>query len=233
MNRQLFLLLFFTLLKFGEGIVIPHFIYNGITTMITNAFGERAEKTAFKAQEYLDKKSGVDMSLGNIAEMSVEMVKVLEPYEKYVIISSYVNNRLVYLKDIISAMFKTKKTTQKELNEMIGLAIILNETEASAAEVLLSTPQCWLSSDDFYFPKSVDPCRDLSRDAFFKIISRIESVMDTLKSQKSMLEVPIAWDTHLRHVITKLDMFSVDVLEEKDRKKWSSIKEYIQSKQLL
>ena len=49
--------------------------------MITNAFGERAEKTAFKAQEYLDKKSGVDMSLGNIAEMSVEMVKVLEPYE--------------------------------------------------------------------------------------------------------------------------------------------------------
>ena len=57
--------------------------------------------------------------------------------------------------------------------------------------------------------------------------------MDTLKSQKSMLEVPIAWDTHLRHVITKLDMFSVDVLEEKDRKKWSAIKEYIQSKQLL
>ena len=201
--------------------------------LLISQFGKKTEQIAYKAQDYLEKKSGTDISLGNISGMGVEMVKILEPFEKYVIISKYINSRIVYVSDILTAMFAQKKASQKDFNELIGLTIILNETETSATQVLLSTPQCWLGPKDYYFKRSTDPCRDLSKESFSKIISRIEGIQKTVESMKSTVEVPLAWDNHLRSVMMKLDMYSADVLEEKERKKWSAIKQYIQSKRIL
>jgi hypothetical protein len=140
-----------------------------------STFGKSLEKAAYKTQEYLDERTGADISLGNLSGMNVEMVKVLEPLKKYAIISNYLNNRLIHVTEILTKMFSfsKRKESLKDLKELMGLTIILNETESAAAEVLLSTRKCLLGSDDYYFKRSIDPCRELSKEALIKIISRV------------------------------------------------------------
>ena len=231
-NFKPFIILLLTLGALVEGNLLPYMVISTVKKLLVKTFGPRVQQVAFKAQEYLEKRTGNDLSLGDLAGMDVEMVRMLEPFEKHVIISNYINNRMIHANEMLTGLFDRQNASQKELNEYIGLAIILNESEAAATEVLLSVPQCLLGQDEYYFKRSSNPCRDLSLEAFTKVISRIEAVQKTIEKMKSAIQKPLAWDNHLRHVVMKLDLFSEDVLNANQQQKWAKIKEYIHNKQV-
>lgn len=165
--------------------------------------------------------------------MRVEMVRVLEPFEKYVVVSDYVNNRLKHVTEMMTSLFAQKPASKKDFNEYVALTIVLNETEVAAAEVLMSTTPCLLDQSDYYFQRSNDPCLELSKKSIASIMKRIEKVQKKIETMGSSVQVPGAWDAHLRHVVGKMDLYSDKVLNEKQQTSWNKIKEYILSKQLL
>lgn len=226
--------LLFSIFCLSEGIIFPIFIYEGLTKLLSKEFGKQAERVAFKTHEFIEKRAGVDISLGDLSGMNVEMVKVIEPFKSHVVVSTYIENRLVHAAGDLKSLFTQKKTSLKQFKEFIGFTIIMNETEAAAAEVLLSTRQCLLSPKDYYFKRIPDPCHDLSQESIKKIITRIEDAQKIIKSMKVIVDnAPAEWDNHLRHVVVKLDMFTGKVLNGKEMKRWTDIKEYIQNKRVI
>lgn len=180
------------------------------------------------------------MSIGDLTQMDVEMVKVVEPVENFDMVSDYLNNKashnLVFLRSYKNfpklLISKNKAEIQSNFNEAIGIFVILNESESTGAEVLMSVQPCLLTNEDHYFRRQQNPCRRLTTEIMSRIVDRFDEINSLRMKFGDLIHVPAEWDSHWRQIISRLDDHA-EVLDKAKRLRWMVIKDQVRNKRML
>lgn len=172
--------------------------------------------------------------------MDVEMVKVVEPVENIDIVSDYLNNKashnLIFLRPFKSfpqqIIKRNRAEIQSSLDEVVGIFVIMNESESTGAEVLMSVQPCLLTREDYYFRRQLDPCRKLTTEIMTRIVDRFDVVNSLRIKFGALIKVPAEWDSHWRQIIARLDDHA-EVLEKTKLLRWMEIKDQVRNKRIL
>jgi hypothetical protein len=224
--------------------MIPTFVYKGVSAVIHQILGEDIKLAAMKFHQKMDKSLGKDISIGDISTMDVEMVRLVEPFPKHAIVTDFISNKAAnnmgFLKPLKHAIMKDKvfdtkyDEIQTDYNEVIGIYIVLNESETAAAEVLLSAQPCLISSSDHYFSRIRDPCKFLAKDGVSKILGRFDGIDKMRTVLGKYLKTPSEWDHHWRQIYYRLDPYINDIgLSKSERASWDKIKDLISSARVV
>ena len=225
--------------------IAPKIILSVASQVLKSLSGDRLQKAAIKLDRKLDKALGNDVSIGDVATMDVDMVSIVEPYDKHAIVTDYLAEKAAtgfgHLEPITMSIFNKERIvkskqdiTQTFLNELIGTYIVLNESESASMEVLLSMKPCLLSNSDNFFNSSSDPCRVLAKEIASRIIERFLNVEKLRSSLGNLLKFSSEWDSHLRFVYLRLDLYIQDLdLGKSLKSSWSKIKDHIEAKRVL
>lgn len=242
-SKVLSLIIFASFLNFSVNAKIPVFVYKAAGQILTHLMGDEIKKASFKLHRKLEKTMGKDVSVGDIATMDVEMVNVVEPYQKHAIVTDFLVGKAVSnrenLEPIIKALRKKRaleniSEAQIFLNELVGIYIVLNESETASTEVLLSAKPCLLSSTDHYFRQEPDPCKAIAKESVSKMIGRFEDIEKLKGSMGESLKVPSEWDNHRRQIYFRLDSYINELpLSKMEKSNWAKIKDFIDSKRVL
>lgn len=217
-----------------------------ISTTLHLVMKDQADKVASMFKEK-GSNIGKEVTVRDLALMSVEMVNVVEPDVSDTVLYKFLADESVQTAGKV--WFAIKKlpprwwTTQEKIaeqaekfkpvvDELIGLYIVLNESDTAMIEVLLSAPQCLLSNEDELLQKMTDPCRDIGKKAFEKIIDRYLKVMGMDKDTRGALKISSEWNSRSRQVVARLDTFS-GILDSDLSPKWTKIKNFFLSKQII
>lgn len=245
MNIKVVLYIFFTAFLQVYTANVPIFVYKAMGQVLKHVMGEKVQKAALKLHQKLDKTLGKDVSIADVATMDVDMVSVVEPYQKHAIATDYLASKAAtnfgHLEPITKSFFNKENIikakhdiAQNFLNELIGFYIVLNESDSASIEVLLSTKPCLLSSNDHYFNKVPDPCKLLANQYMTNIIERFGNIEMLSKSLGELLKFSSEWDNHLRPVFFRLNMYVEELTLNKSQKSsWDKIKEMIDSTRVL
>ena len=243
MNKKfLLLILFASFLQFSVN--IPIFIYKAAAQVLKHIMGEEMQKSALKLHQKLDKTLGKDVSIGDIATMDVEMVGVVEPYQRHAIVTDFLLGKAASNRESLKPTIKVLRSKAAALenlpeaqifvNELVGIYIVLNESETASTEVLLSAKPCLLSSTDNYFGRITDPCKSISKESVSKMIGRFEDIENLRVDMGEFLKVPSEWDNHWRQIYFRLDSYIEELsLSKSEKSNWDKIKELIDSKRVL
>lgn len=224
--------------------MVPTFVYKAVSAVLHQILGEDIKIAALKFHQKMDKSLGKDISIGDVSTMDVEMVRLVEPYPKHAIVTDFMSNKaannmafLEPLKKVImkdSVFGKKYAEIQVDFNEVVGIYIVLNESETAAAEVLLSAQPCLLSSSDHYFSRIRDPCKFLAKEAVSKLLDRYDAIDKMRTVLSKYLKVPSEWDHHWRQLYYRLDPYINDIgLSKSERANWDKIKDLISSARVV
>lgn len=224
---------------------VPIFVYKALGKVLQNVMGDEVQKAASKLNQKLDKKLGNDVSIGNVALMDVEMVRVVEPYDKHAIVTDFLAAKAAanwgHLEPISKAIFSKKSIIKNNLaeiqtflNELLGIYIVLNESETASTEVLLSAKPCLLSNTDHYFKKAADPCKIIAKESISKIIERFKNIEKLKASLAEYLKFSSEWDSHWRPIYFRLSSYMDELsLDKSEKSNWDKIKVLIDSKRVV
>lgn len=245
MNRKIVLFIFFAAFLQVSTANVPVFVYKAVSQVLRHVMGEKIQKAALKLHQKLDKTLGKDVSIADVATMDVDMVSVVEPYQKHAIATDYLAAKAAtnfgHLEPITKSILSKERIikskhdiAQNFLSELIGLYMVLNESDSASVEVLLSTKPCLLSNTDHYFNKVPDPCKLLANESVSKIIERFVNVDKLRKSLGELLKFSSEWDNHWRPVYFRLNMYVEELpLNKSQKSSWDKIKEMIDSTRVL
>ena len=239
MNRTSLIFLVLVCLQVVSA-MIPNFVYGAVSTVLKQIFGEDVKMAALKIHQKMDKALGKDISIGEVSMMDVGMVRVVEPYLKHAVVSEFIANKAAHnmsFLEPIKSLPEKEKIFQKhpdikvDFNEVIGIYVVLNESETAACEVLLSAQPCLLSSSDHYFSRMPDPCRAIAKESVSRIIGRFDSIEKLRKSLEKYLKVPAEWDYHWRQIYRRLDVYIGSLsLSKSELEIWERIKTLVTSR---
>jgi hypothetical protein len=245
MNFKMLLLIVFVPFYQVNTANVPIFVYKALGKVLQNVMGDEVQKAASKLNQKLDKKLGNDVSIGNVALMDVEMVRVVEPYDKHAIVTDFLAAKAAanwgHLEPISKAIFSKKSIIKNNLaeiqtflNELLGIYIVLNESETASTEVLLSAKPCLLSNTDHYFKKAADPCKIIAKEFISKIIERFTNIEKLKASLAEYLKFSSEWDSHWRPIYFRLSSYMDELsLDKSEKSNWDKIKDLIDSKRVV
>lgn len=221
-----------------EGAFIPHLAQRAIAMGLKKVVGSTGKKAAEAVHGKIEENLGRDVSIGDISTMKVEMVQVIEPFGKTATVTDFLGNRAARWLSVLSPLkkspmkeklLKKRPDLQIDFSELLGIYVILNESETAAAESLLSAPVCLLTSKDKYFNGVNDPCASVSTEILERIIERFTEISSLRESFGDLLKVSSEWDSHWRMIFLRLEPYASDLLAKKTKllKTWESIGEQI------
>ena len=245
MDKWTIIVVFSILLHLNAVTAIPAAAIKFIGSAIANLLSRQAKDVVQKIRENIKENIGKDISIGDLATMNVEMVTVVEPIENSSVIVEYLGAKArtdhLLMNNIMSAgsgIFRKSKMSLSEanqaqivLNELAGIYIVMNESDTALAEVLLSAPLCVLTREDKFFSDMRNPCTDIGREAFTKIIKRYEDISSMQDILAESVKTPGEWHWHWRQIVLRLDLYR-QVLTPEQVIKWIRIKDFVSSKQL-
>ena len=216
--------------------VVPAVMVTVLKLVFKNQISSAKEKVA----EKINKNLGRDVSIGDLTKMDVEMVKVVEPIDNIDMVCDYLNSKashnLVFLRPYKTfpqiLISRNKAEIQSNFNEVIGIFVILNESESTGAEVLMSVQPCLLTHKDHYFRRQQDPCRRLTAEIMNRIVDRFDEINSLRIKFGDLIRVPAEWDSHWRQIIARLDDHD-EVLDMAKRLRWLVIKDQVSNKRML
>ena len=241
-NSKLFLILIASLIVFQECEAVTPAALKAIHSLLNKIFGNAIKNTATQINDKIEKNLGQDVSIGDIESMNVEMVRVVEPYSSQAIVTDFMGNKAAFLLSTLRPLkstFMGKKknlkqypTAQYDLNELIGIFMVLNESDSAAAEALLSAQPCLLSREDYHFKRVANPCHNLSEEIMVKIIERFDEIESFRKHfNDASVKISGEWDSHWRQIIGRLDQYASTVLNSKSLPRWLNIKSFIENQE--
>lgn len=234
----LFSLSLIAFLQIYEVFAIAPLIARLLIPEIKDFVSGNVKKIKDKVKETIKENIGRDISIGDLTTMNVEMVTLVEPFENHSVVTEYLAGKaekdlgiVKYSLGIPIDALKEKiiakvDEVQKFFSELVGLYMILNESDTSLVEVLLSTTQCVLTREDKYLAGIDNPCSKFGLETFEKIVKRFSEITK-IQAKNSSLKVPGQWNRHLRQVFLRLDQHST-LLSSKLQNEWNALRDLIQ-----
>lgn len=218
--------------------ISPVILVSLITAAVQHLIDIQAQNVADMVQNKVKASLGKDVSIGDVALLNVGMIGLVEPYANNSVLSDNLEQRakhtLIFLRSAkqlkkdLSAKEMSARTQryQDDLNEMIGIYIALCESDRTIVESLLKTPRCILTSEDHYLAGIDNPCKQIAKESFVKVLKRSEDVQELEELVKGELKVPDNWKSSLKGIVDKLDSF-IEILDSKSIPSWTRLREYV------